>query len=468
MNETAIALASDFYKFFRWSWPILSKEEFIPNWHIEYIARRLHKIGLSIIKRERPEYLKYLFNVPPGSTKSSLISQSWPVWLWTLDPTIKILNCAYADDASLKNSFFAKAIIKSDDFRVVFQPYFKAGYGRELELIRDLTDDWHNNFGGQYYATTTTGQATSMHFHLLIFDDPQNAAIADSDTKRKASNRLHDLTFPSRKINKDITPSVYVMQRFNMEDTIGHEMAKTEEYYHCCLPAELTEHVYPAELRERYTDGLLDPVRGSRAILEKQKDSLGSFGYAGQYLQWPFPDGGGLVKKEWFVIIEENEAPQNVVWDLWIDGAYTENKANDPTGFMFTGYDPANNTLTVKFAESRWMTTPDVIAHTKDLMADFGGPASMIFIEPKASGYSFIQLLLQETLFNVTRITGRLVRDGKAARINYAAPKIQSSRVRLVRGNWNDEFITQHVAFPNYSHDEFSDLLGYAVKHYFG
>ena len=102
------------------------------------------------------------------------------------------------------------------------------------------------------------------------------------------------------------------------------------------------------------------------------------------------------------------------------------------------------------------------------IIRDHGNQATMIRIEPKASGYSFIQLIETERTYNVSRITGRLVQDGKMARVKYAAPKVESSRVWLMRGNWNDEFITQLTAFPNYAHDEYPDLLGYAVKHYFG
>jgi phage terminase large subunit-like protein len=54
------------------------------------------------------------------------------------------------------------------------------------------------------------------------------------------------------------------------------------------------------------------------------------------------------------------------------------------------------------------------------------------------------------------------------ARVKYAAPKVESSRIYLVRANWNNEFITQLTAFPSYIHDEYCDLLGYAVKKYFG
>jgi len=465
-DDPALELISDYYKFFRWCWPIISQEEFIPNWHIKKIARRLQYIGLCIADRKKPDYLTNLFSVPPGSTKSSLISQAWICWLWLLDPSIKIMNVSYASDASIKNSFAAKQIIKSEDFQGLFGPVFKQMHGKPLELIRDLTDDWENNFGGKFYATSVTGQATAFHFHVIVFDDAQNADIANSDSKRVASNRMHDFTFPTRKVNKEITPIIYVMQRFNSDDTIGHVMKKKEPYYYLCLPAELSDAVSPPEMKEYYTDGLLDPVRLNRAVLNKAKSDLGSFAYAGQYNQAPYPEAGGHIKKEWFVYLDS--APTDVAYDLWVDGAYTDKKDNDPTGFMVAGFDVKNNRLIVKYYAGEWLEIPDVLKKINGIMPNECDAGSMIYIEPKASGYSFIQMIQRETLYNVTRITGRLVQDGKMARVKYAAPKCESSRVCLVRGNWNDEFVTQLTAFPNYSHDESCDLLGYAVKKYFG
>ena len=457
---------SDYYKFFQWCWPIISQEAFISNWHIKKIARRLQYLGLRIVNRERPDFLTNLFSVPPGSTKSSLISQCWIIWLWLLDPSIKMMNVSYASGASIKNSFAAKQIFKCEEFKGIFGPLIKQMHGKDIELIRDLTDDWQNNFGGQYFATSVTGQATSFHFNVIIFDDPQNAEIADSDTKRDNSNRMHDFTFPSRKMQPEITPVIYVGQRFHQTDTLGHVMLKDEPYYYLCLPAELSDRVSPPELKEFYVNGLLNPIRHSTEILKKYKSDLGSFAYAGQYLQNPYPEEGGYIKKDWFMYLDS--APDGIAYDLFIDGAYTDKAKNDPTGFMVAGFDIAHNRLIIKYCSSDWLVIPDVIKRVKEIVPEYGNRATMIYVEPKASGYSFIQMIQKETLFNVSRIVGRLVQDGKMARVKYASPKVESSRVYLVKGNWNNEFITQLTAFPNYNHDEYCDLLGYAVKKYFG
>lgn len=465
-EDPVLTLLSDYYLFFKWCWPIISQEPFVDSKHIKIIARRLQYLGMKIINREKPDYLTNLFSVPPGSTKSSLISQAWINWLWLLDPSIKLLDCSYAASASEKNSFVAKQIFKSEEYQGLFNPIIKKFHGKDIFLVKDWADDWENNFGGKYFATSTTGTATSFHFHVLVFDDPMNARIADSDTERERSNRMHDSTFPSRKINKEIVPSIYVAQRLHEDDTLGHVMKKADPFYYLCLPAELSDKVSPPELRELYDNGLLDPIRMNHGILDKYKTDLGSYGYACQFGQSPYPEAGGHIKKDWFMFCEE--APGDIAWDLWIDGAYTEKAKNDPSGFMICGFHIMTNRLYIKHCSSDRLTIPDVIKKVVSLVSEYGDRATMIHIEPKASGYSFIQMIQQETLFNVTRITGRLVQDGKMARVKYAAPKVESSRVYLVKANWNNEFITQLTAFPNYSHDEYCDLLGYAVKHYFG
>ena len=76
-----------------------------------------------------------------------------------------------------------------------------------------------------------------------------------------------------------------------------------------CLP-ELSKDVKPVELRERYVDGLLDPVRLTRRDLDNLRLDLGSYGYAGQIMQSPSPDDGGIWQK-WFIPVPDSEFPGN-------------------------------------------------------------------------------------------------------------------------------------------------------------
>jgi predicted phage terminase large subunit-like protein len=54
--------------------------------------------------------------------------------------------------------------------------------------------------------------------------------------------------------------------------------------------------------------------------------------------------------------------------------------------------------------------------------------------------------------------------DDKVVRLKAVSPRIECGRVYLVEGSWNAEFLTEVCGFPNTPHDEFVDILGYAVN----
>ena len=69
-----------FYEFFKQAWPVLEGGvSFIDNWHIGAIAEHLEAVYKRDIRR-------LLINVPPRSGKSSLVSVSFPAWVWIHNP----------------------------------------------------------------------------------------------------------------------------------------------------------------------------------------------------------------------------------------------------------------------------------------------------------------------------------------------------------------------------------------------
>src|SRR5690606_41828287 len=115
------------------------------------------------------------------------------------------------------------------------------------------------------------------------------------DVERESANNFVTSTLSSRKIDKLVTPTILVMQRLHEEDPTGVMISKKgTKIKHICLPAEIKEgtKVLPEEAKEDYVDGLLDPLRLSREVLEEAQVDLGSYGYAGQYDQNPAPSEG--------------------------------------------------------------------------------------------------------------------------------------------------------------------------------
>ena len=52
------------------------------------------------------------------------------------------------------------------------------------------------------------------------------------------------------------------------------------------------------------------------------------------------------------------------------------------------------------------------------------------------------------------------------ARLHAVAPKVECGRVFIVDGEWNEEFIDEVCGFPTKVHDEYVDLLGYAINYF--
>ena len=59
--------------------------------------------------------------------------------------------------------------------------------------------------------------------------------------------------------------------------------------------------------------------------------------FSGQYLQIPSPPEGGEWRKDWFNIINRAELPNDITFEMYIDGAYTKDTKNDPTGIQVSG-----------------------------------------------------------------------------------------------------------------------------------
>jgi len=241
---------------------------------------------------------------------------------------------------------------------------------------------------------------------------------------------------------------------------------KSEHIRHICLPAELSDNVFPPEVRECYVGGLLDPVRLNRAVIEEAKIDLGSRGYAGQYGQSPTADGGNIVKKSWFQFTNRESFNRMRTTEpivFFLDTAFTDTTENDPTGIIATC--KIGNDLFISHAQKAYKEFPELIKFIPIYTQNRGyNSQSTIRIEPKANGKSIVQQLKNMTKLNVTETPTPT--DSKETRLTAASPKIECGRVILVADIWNEEFIDEICGFPGKVHDEYVDLICYAINYH--
>ena len=62
----------DFFEFFQEFWHLIVASPPRLNWHIEYLCRELEKIAFRL-EKGKPSLYDLVVNIPPGSTKSTII-----------------------------------------------------------------------------------------------------------------------------------------------------------------------------------------------------------------------------------------------------------------------------------------------------------------------------------------------------------------------------------------------------------
>jgi predicted phage terminase large subunit-like protein len=438
-----------FYRFVQEFWEVVIPEPPVWNWHIKYLCDELQYLNSFVVAR-KPKPYDLAINIPPGSTKSTIATQMYNAWVWAIDPKQRFITSSYAHSLSLSHAIKTRDIVTSDKYKALFP-------GVELKQDQSGKSDFRNVKGGQRFTTSTGGTVTGMHAHQIIVDDPINPQQSASDVERESANNFVTSTLSSRKIDKAITPMILIMQRLHESDPTGVMLSKkSKKIKHINLPAEDKGNVKPKELSAMYVDGLLDPVRLSRDILAEALVDLGSYGYAGQYTQNPAPEDGGLIKKDWFPIIDWEPSHTNLTWNFVADTAYTADEANDPSGYI--AYAKDGNDFIVRNAVTEHLEFPDLCKALPSFAHQNGySNRSIIEIEPKASGKSLAQTLKRETKLNVKE--GKPPAKDKTARVKDSSPTLESGRVKLIRGHWNKPFLDQLTTFPNADHDEFVDCI---------
>lgn len=439
-----------FFDFVKEFWSEIIPEKPVYNWHIKYLCDHLQE-QLFLIRDRKPKNFDTIINIPPGTTKSTICTIMLPAWAWAVDPTLRIITGSYSASLATDHAVKSRDIIKSEKYKMYF-PYV------EIKRDQDNKTQYKTNKGGERYATSVGGAITGIHAHLIIIDDPINPKQADSDVERETANNWMNVTLSTRKVDKEITPTILVMQRLHEEDPTGNWLKKrSDDIYHICLPAKLSENVKPKEVAAFYQDGFLDKIRLSDKVLNELHTILGSYGYAGQMQQIPAPEDGGIWKK-WIVPIKKQDIPnllnKGTDWDL----AYTKEDKNSASAYVTSGY--FENDMYITDLGFDWLEFPDLINYIK-------AKEPTHYIEAKASGKSAKQSLSK---LGINSVEIKVDGGDKVGRTNIATPFAEAGRIycdeMLLDKLYNDS--NQGILkFPNNSHNDLNDALVQAITRHF-
>lgn len=445
-----------FFRFFCEFWETIEDVELQPNWHIEEICDELQRVYEAWERGEsQPDVL---INVPPGSSKSTIVTQLFPAWLWVKKASIRIISSSYNGDLSVSHAVKSRDCIKSDKFNELWPGHI------EFKRDSDGKTDYKNTKKGQRFATSTGGTVTGMHGDFIINDDPINPKKAASEVELKNAVDFNDKTLSTRKTDKKRTVTIMIMQRLDDRDPAGDWLRKQrvgeKVLNHICLPGRLADNVRPSRLRDLYTDGLLDTVRLDEEALAKMQSDLGSYGFAGQVQQQPAPAEGGIWK-QWFIAVPDHLMPTVGQMDKYgtdWDTAYTKNEANAASAYITSGM--FENKMFIDGLGWMYLEIPELLKSMRLLPEPH-------YVEAKASGKSIKQLLITE---KIAAIEVDVAGD-KIVRAKSAAPKAESGMV-CVRASLLDKLYNDHeqgiLKFPNGFKKDLADALAQAIWRHLG
>lgn len=446
----------DFFFFIQEFWSITIPEEPIYNWHIPYLAKEL-QLAAERVKRGENNIHDLLINIPPGTTKTTICIVMYPVWIWLLYPESRILTLNYSATGAKDKSVLSKDIIKSDKFKRFFP---------DIEIRGDIDNKevYKNTKGGERVAKGIKGSVLAGHYHFILIDDPLNITEAGSKIKMDTTNSMVSKIATTRKVDKAVTFTCMIMQRLHESDPAGMWLSNVgAKIKHINLPAKDNGKIKPKFLKGNYVNGLLDPVRLSEDVLTSQRLGLGSYDYEGQFQQEPAPSDGGIIKKEWFKYIDYQDLTlksNDITWNFEVDGAYTSDINNDQSSIL--SWCLIDNIMYIRDSMAVWEETNDFIKTLSSTVQINGyNNNSRIYIENKASGIVFLQVLRNQTTLNVI---SEIPKGSKEERVKQILPFLESGRCVLVRGNWNKALVDQCGVFPRGKLKDRVDTLTSAIN----
>ncbi len=303
-------------EFIRIGWPVLEpSRKYEHGWHIDAMCEHLEAVVAKQI-------IRLAIAVPPGTMKSLTTAVFFHAWLWgpMSMPSARILGFSHTDELATRDALRARRLMQST--------WYQTLWGSRWQFLEDenVKTRYSNDQTG-FRISDHVGGGTGDRGDVLVVDDPHQVEDPESEAKRqKALLWLHE-TLPSRTTDPEHAAIIVIHHRLHAQDMIGDILSSDMGYEYLCLPME-----FESDRRCKTSIGwqdprtkegeLLFPARFPPAVIERDRQAMTNYAWAGQMQQRPAPRGGGMIHRDWFEIV--GAAPADCYWVRWWDLAATE------------------------------------------------------------------------------------------------------------------------------------------------
>lgn len=460
----------DLAAFLEAGWRYIDPSPFVSGWHLEAIADHLQAVADGEIRR-------LIINVPPRSSKSSIVSVAFPAWLWARSqhgplsgPHVQFLFASYAQSLSLRDSVKTRRLIES--------PWYQKFWGDRFKLTGDQNTKirFENNQGGYRLATSVGGSLTGEGAAIIVCDDPNNAIEMESEVIRDGTNTWWDEALSTRLNDPKTGAYIIIQQRLHQDDLTGHILGRSQgEWVHLNLPMR-----YDPERHCSTSIGFDDPREADRELLcpERMGETevvdlerrLGPYAASGQLQQSPVPKGGGIIKRSYWKLWEPKDGskifPPFELVIAFLDTAYTEKEENDPSAMTVWGVwrdADGNPQVMLTYAWTKRLEFNDLVEKSAVTCREY--KVDRLLIESKAAGISVAQEIRRvhsRASFGVQLIDPKA--QDKTARLYSIEHLFAEGLIWAPDRDWADACIDQCEAGPRGSHDDLADTTSGALR----
>jgi len=417
------------------------------NPYLEVLASKLESVRRGEIKR-------LIVNMPPRSLKSHFASIAFPAWLLGHDPSAQIIAVSYAQD-------FADRLAR-ECRRLMLSPFYQSLFATRLSSEKQAVAEFETTENGFRVSTSPPGVLTGRGADYAIIDDALKPDEALSEVRRRSVNEWFDSSLYTRLNNKASGAIIVIMQRLHEDDLVGHLLSSAGwELLAFPAIAERDQVIpydtpYGPDCYSRKTGEAINPDFESLETLNRTREIIGPYNFAGQYQQAPAPYGGGYVKEEWFRSYDQLPSGFDTIIQSW-DTASVPAELNSYSVCTTWGLlGRAHYLIDVWRGRLDYPGLKQAVCRLAGIFK-----ANVVLIENRSSGIQLIQELTHEGVRGITKYepTG-----DKETRMVTQTATIESGRVHLPRqAPWLADYLHELVTFPKGTYSDQVDSTSQAL-----
>ncbi|MFQ5433982.1 MAG: phage terminase large subunit [Anaerolineae bacterium] len=425
--------------------------------------------------------------MPPRHGKSRVVSGSFPAWFLGRNPDRRVVLASYG--AALASQFGRQVrnLIEDSAWQAVFGT--RSGLPQPVQISREsrAVDNWNlEGFRGGMIAVGVGGALTGRGADLLVIDDPVKDRIeVESKTRREA---LWDWYTSTAYTRLEKGGAIVLMHtRWHTDDLAGRLLRRMMEeegadrWTVLNLPAtaeDWAEAVEPDNVVQALREGwwmsvdplgrepgaALWPQKFNPETLDRIRANIGGYEWDALYQQRPRPVEGALIKAHQIIRIRRDEVPEGLTrcryWDLAVSG---REEADYIVGAL-VGRSKKGALYIINIARfpGPWADARREMVQV--MLADPPEVEQGIEVVGQQAGY-YQELTRDEAL------QGRIVRavnpsrqGNKEVRANVWGSRIPEGLIYMVIAPWNDDFVSEAIAFPRGRYDDQVDGVSGAVQ----